>query len=117
VFIYNASSESPRTQLDAFKGLVSLTTQYPGLRLLFAECKYVQHGGPCEEAISASWARPGEECGPDWNFYRDFACACICDDDICRLVENSPPQNMGCVETEEGSLSIIERLLIAAQCE
>ena len=47
----------------------------------------------------------------------DFAAACIVDQDVSSLVEDTPPEQLGSVVTPSDGLSIIEKLLVASDCE
>jgi hypothetical protein len=99
--------------MNAFKGIINLTTVYPGLRRMFLNCRYVQGITLSEDALSSLWFR--DLCGPEWHFSRNFAAACIVDNDICPMLEANPQWT--CVVNVAEGLSVVERLVVAADCE
>ncbi|KAJ6544411.1 hypothetical protein B0H19DRAFT_1267682 [Mycena capillaripes] len=109
---YALPSETAATQMNAFKGIIDLTTQYPGLRRLFLNGRYVRGLELSEAALSLLWDR--DFCGPEWHFFRHFAAACLADSDISLMLEASPQWT--CVDNVRG-LSVVERLVVAADCE
>ncbi|KAJ7284461.1 hypothetical protein C8J57DRAFT_1669536 [Mycena rebaudengoi] len=111
---YALPSESSQTQLQAFKSIIMLTTRYPGIRRLFLGSKHIQRVGASEETILKLWNRAGEYCGQGWYFMLQLAAACLADQDISAMVEDSPPRAAASVEND---LSMVERLLVASDCE
>ncbi|KAJ7115337.1 hypothetical protein C8R44DRAFT_739924 [Mycena epipterygia] len=111
---YALPSESARTQLQTFKTLVALITRYPGLWRLFRNSKHIQPVENSEVAISCLWDRAGDPCSSQWGFYRDFASGCVADNDISSIVGNYP---MSDFSGGQGGLTVIERLLIAADSQ
>ncbi|KAJ7104902.1 hypothetical protein C8R44DRAFT_987793 [Mycena epipterygia] len=109
---YALPAESIGTQLEAFKSLVALTTRYPGLRRIF-----LKNTGAQADDVAVLWDRPGYVCGLHWQFHRDFAAACMTDLDISSMVEDIPIQSLGSILDQCAGLSIIERLLVASDCE
>ncbi|KAJ7104898.1 hypothetical protein C8R44DRAFT_746155 [Mycena epipterygia] len=109
---YALPAESIGTQLETFKSLVALTTRYPGLRRIFLK----NTGAPTDD-VAVLWDRPGDVCGLHWQFHRDFAAACMADLDISSMVEDIPIQSLGSILDQCTGLSIIERLLVASDCE
>jgi hypothetical protein len=103
--------------LEAFKNFVALSTRYPGLRRRFLHSSDVEHVRPLEDDIASVWNRPNDTCGEHWHFARNFAAACIVDQDVSSLVEDTPPEQLGSVVTPSDGLSIIEKLLVASDCE
>jgi hypothetical protein len=91
-----------------------LTTRYPGIRRLFLGSKHIQRVGASEETILKLWNRSGESCGQEWDFMFHFAAACLADQDISAIVEDSPQRAAASVEND---LSMVERLLVASNCE
>ncbi|KAJ7268579.1 hypothetical protein C8J57DRAFT_346729 [Mycena rebaudengoi] len=117
---YALPCESSRTQLQAFKSLVMLTTRYPGLRPIFLQCKHIQHSIPSEDVISALWDRredPDGTCSEEWNFYRHFAAACIADGDIWAVLDNVKTDTLVRVDGPSDGLCVVERLVVASDCE
>ncbi|KAJ6542529.1 hypothetical protein DFH09DRAFT_1322381 [Mycena vulgaris] len=78
---YALSSESPRTQLQAFNHLTMLTTH------------------------------------SEREFHRNFAAACVADGDVSRMVEEIRAEDLVGVDNAGETLSLIERLLVAADSE
>ncbi|KAJ6605397.1 hypothetical protein DFH09DRAFT_1353851 [Mycena vulgaris] len=113
---YTLPSESAHTQLQAFRAVVSITTRYPGLRRLLIGSKHIQLIEPSERAILSLWDRP-DGSGPQWIFYRNFASACIADGDISAIIQDFPTSNLVVGDSPEEGLSVIERLLVAADSD
>ncbi|KAJ7118146.1 hypothetical protein C8R44DRAFT_738098 [Mycena epipterygia] len=114
---YALPSETSSTQLEAFKCLVALTTRYPGLRCIFLDRESFQIAGNHESNIALLWDRPDGICGDQWHFHRNFAAACTADMDISSMVEDSLIQSLGSVLEQCTGLSILERILVASDCE
>ncbi|KAJ7926155.1 caspase domain-containing protein [Mycena leptocephala] len=142
---YLLPSESASTQLQASKALIMLITRYPGLRCLFCRCKHIQSVEFSDENIVALWDPSGERTTSDvktLNFLR-FAAACVADADIAPMLEDTPPmledtsplleetpplledtppileatsRPLWCCTDPTAPLSIIERLLVASDC-
>ncbi|KAJ7135684.1 caspase domain-containing protein [Mycena epipterygia] len=116
---YALPSESFSTQLQAWKGIVMLTTRYPGLRRIFLNCKHIRRVGPLRDSIIALWNRSGDR--PDRNphdlDFQSFAAACIADEDIARILEQSSCPLWCLDETNDQTISVIERLLVASDSE
>jgi hypothetical protein len=116
-----------------------LITRYPGLRGFFRQCKHIQSVEFSEENIVALWDPSGDRTTSDvksLNFLR-FAAACVADADIApmledtsslleetpSLLEDTPPileatsRPLWCCTDPTAPLSIIERLLVASDCE
>ncbi|KAJ6601748.1 hypothetical protein DFH09DRAFT_1125797 [Mycena vulgaris] len=114
---YALPIQAPKTQSQAFRCIVNLATLLPGLRPLFLRSKYIQNVPPSPTQLSALWSRPHGPPDGDWTFWQSFAAHCLSDDDICGILEGSyVPQLTNC-QPENGGLSVIERLLIAHNCE
>ncbi|KAJ7273163.1 caspase domain-containing protein [Mycena rebaudengoi] len=111
---YTLPSESSQTQLQAFKSIITLTTRYPGIRCLFLGSKHIQRVGVSEETILKLWNRGRESCGQEWDFMFHFAAACLADQDISAMVEDSQARAVASIEND---LSMAERLLVASDCE
>jgi hypothetical protein len=100
-----------------------LTTRYPGLRRLFLNPQQV---GNSEDDISARWERPQEACDLEWDLFCNFAAACLADGDMSSMVEEAEeveerqPKRLVSRLISPGAegkgLSVIERLLVAADC-
>lgn len=107
-------SESPVTQIQAFKSLVRLVTHYPSLRQTFSrncceKCEDKEHSTSMF-TITGLWTRSDRDCSLEWDFYRGFAAACVLGNEISRTVESIEPSKLGCAN--EHSLGVIEILLI-----
>ncbi|KAJ7284481.1 hypothetical protein C8J57DRAFT_1669582 [Mycena rebaudengoi] len=87
---YALPSESSQTQLQAFKNIIMLTTRYRGIRRLFPP----------------GWS--------EWDFMFHFAAVCLADQDISAMVEDSRARAVASIEND---LSMVERLLVASDCE
>ncbi|KAJ7498869.1 hypothetical protein FB451DRAFT_1203270 [Mycena latifolia] len=114
---YALPTESANTQLESFKNIVALTTRYPGVRHLFLRCEYLEGVEILEKDIACAWDRSDDACGPHWHFHRNFASACVADQDIATMVEDVSPPNLGSVANRPEGLSVIERLLVASDCD
>ncbi|KAJ6570389.1 hypothetical protein B0H10DRAFT_1027880 [Mycena sp. CBHHK59/15] len=114
---YARPSESSSTQLQAFRSITQLTTRYPRIRLLFLCCKDMQPLVPSEELLSDFWARSQDPCDRNWSFHHHFAAACISDGDISAMIEQPPFHRLGSVDSETDGLCVIERLLVASDCD
>ena len=74
--------------------------------------------GESEEEIAGLGERPRDStCSAEWDFHRTFAAACIADGDICIAVEERRAESLVDVGNGGESLSLVERLLVAADCE
>ncbi|KAJ7802490.1 hypothetical protein B0H14DRAFT_2892130, partial [Mycena olivaceomarginata] len=115
---YAFPSESYRTQIEASKGIVTLTTRFPGLRRIFLACKHLQDIEILSaNAISELWKRQDDVSGmEDLVFFLQFAAACLVNKDIAPLMEGSS-QDVLNVESAPEGLSVVERLLVASDCE
>ncbi|KAJ7767948.1 hypothetical protein DFH07DRAFT_808170 [Mycena maculata] len=113
---YTLPSESPKTQLQAFKRIVAQVTFYPGLRLLFIRSKRLQWrdvpiGPISQEAISGLWDRPNWAPDDEWAFWRTFAATCLSDTSVSAIIEkNSVPDLTKC---QDEGLCVIELLIIS----
>ncbi|KAJ7124425.1 hypothetical protein C8R44DRAFT_783467 [Mycena epipterygia] len=113
---YALPSESCGTQTDAFKSIINLTTRYPCLRSLFLKCRYVRHIQISEHNLASLWDRVPASHGQEWGFFRNFAAACIADIDISGILVESR-QSPTCIDGFREGLSVVERLLVAADCQ
>ncbi|KAJ7104865.1 hypothetical protein C8R44DRAFT_886895 [Mycena epipterygia] len=114
---YALPSESSAMQLEAFKSLVALTTRYPGSRRVFLDCECLKDVGTQENDIALLWDRPVDLCEEQWHFHRNFSAACVADLDIHAMIEDIPPRSLGSVLDQSAGLSLIERLVVASECE
>ncbi|KAJ7135699.1 hypothetical protein C8R44DRAFT_388115 [Mycena epipterygia] len=116
---YALPSESFSTQLQAWKGIVMLTTRYPGLRHIFLKCKHVRMVGPSRDSIIALWNHSGDR--PDRNAHElDFqssAATCVADEDIAGILEQRLCPLWCLDETNDQTINVIERLLVASDSE
>ncbi|KAJ7624459.1 G-protein alpha subunit-domain-containing protein [Roridomyces roridus] len=114
---YASPSEALSTQLEAFQCLVELATRYIGLRHIMCPCVDPQSVGLGEDDLAQSWQRDEAISDLRWNFARNLAAACLADRDLSSLVEGAPPAELGSVLVPSAGISIIERLLVASDCE
>lgn len=66
------STESSRTQCQAFERIITLTTLFPGLRFIFLRSKCIQNVPVLVDNISALWNRSDNPTDPHWSFWRTF---------------------------------------------
>jgi hypothetical protein len=95
-----------------------LITRYPGLRCFLRQCKQIQSVKFSEENIVRIWDPSGVRTTSDvktLNFLR-FAAACVADADVAIMVEDAPQQLWRCTDPT-APLNVIERLLVASDCE
>ncbi|KAJ7922404.1 hypothetical protein B0H13DRAFT_2410280 [Mycena leptocephala] len=108
------SQEAPSTQCRAFQNIVTLITLFPGLRLLFLRSKYIQCRNQTRDRISALWERSDNSPDEEWEFWRSFTATSLSDMNISAILEECSVLQL----TQCGpSLSVIERLLVAHDCE
>ncbi|KAJ7435546.1 hypothetical protein FB451DRAFT_1461984 [Mycena latifolia] len=113
---YALPCETVRTQVLAFKNIVTIVTRYNGTRSLFLRSKYLGRGRDTEILISTLWTRAEDDTPPrDWVFYSNLAAACLSDTVISSRLADVPPKRLGCVDTETGVLSVLEHLLITSE--
>ncbi|KAF7337901.1 Pkinase-domain-containing protein [Mycena venus] len=111
---YALPRESARTQIQAFKCIVSTVTRYHGTRRLFIKSRHLRRAANTEAAISAAWARADDTQPHEWDFYCKLAATSLFEKDIFAILGNIPPTRLACINTD-GCLSVIERLLIASE--
>jgi hypothetical protein len=112
IFFY--SQEASSTQRRAFQNIVTLITLFPGLRLLFLRSKYIQCRNQTRDRISALWARSDNSPDEEWEFWRSLTATSLSDMNISAILEECSILQL----TQCGpSLSVIERLLVAHDCE
>lgn len=72
----------------------------------------MQSRGDFDRTVYSSyiWTRSDRQCGPQWDFYREFAALCVLGNDITTVVEGVQPSKLGCAN--ENGLGVIELLLI-----
>ncbi|KAJ7135692.1 hypothetical protein C8R44DRAFT_952180 [Mycena epipterygia] len=116
---YALPSESFSTQLHAWKGIVMLTTRYPGLRRIFLNCKHIRGVGTSRDSIFSLWDRSRDRPDRDPHDldFQSFAAACVADEDISGILEKSSCPSWCLDETNDQPLSVIERLLVASDSE
>jgi hypothetical protein len=91
---------------------VTITTRYHGTRRLFLNSKHLRRPGNTEALISAVWARADDTQPHEWDYYCQFAAACLSEKKISPILGNISPRFLGSID---GDLSVIERLLIASE--
>ncbi|KAF7360519.1 High osmolarity signaling protein SHO1 [Mycena venus] len=112
---YALPRETAQTQIQAFKSIVATATRYHGTRALFLKSKHLRRAANTEAAISAAWTRADDTQTKDWKFYSHFAAACLSEKHLSTIVENISPECLGTLDTANGDLSVIERLLILSE--
>ncbi|KAJ7813486.1 hypothetical protein B0H13DRAFT_2466782 [Mycena leptocephala] len=111
---YTLPQEAFSTQRRAFQNIVTLITLFPGLRLLFLRSKYIQCRNQTKDRISALWARSDNSPDEEWEFWRSLTATSLSDMNISAILEECSILQL----TQCGpSLGVIERLLIAHDCE
>lgn len=115
VGLENRRCKTARTQVATFKCIVTIATRYHGTRRLFLKSKHLRCAGDTEALISAVWARADDTHPHEWDYYCQFAAACLSENPISLILEDALPQFLGSIDTESGDLSVIERLLIASE--
>jgi hypothetical protein len=114
---FHVSTESAKTQCQAFERIVALTTLFPGLRFLLL-CSKCMVGVPVlKDHIAAVWDRPMGSLDSTWSFWRTLAATCLSETSIAVIVEQTPVQQLANCPEDSTGLSVIERLLIARGCE
>ncbi|KAJ7205420.1 hypothetical protein GGX14DRAFT_644524 [Mycena pura] len=114
---YTLPTESSRTQCQAFERIVTLTTLFPGLRFIFLRSKCMQDVPILVDSISALWDRSNNPADPHWSFWRTFTATCLSETSIAVMLEDTPVSQRTTCQEDSGSLSLIERLLVAHSCE
>jgi hypothetical protein len=119
--IRNPRTETPATQLKAFKSIIYLTTRFPGLRHVFGRCKALRAAGAIKASTITMWTgkNPVSDVSDRWTFFLRFAASCIFEDDAgaASVLENanSKIDDLAYIPTDGGEFSIIERLLVASE--
>ncbi|KAJ7217426.1 ras family-domain-containing protein [Mycena rebaudengoi] len=114
---YTLPTESSTTQCQAFERIVTLTTRFPGLRFIFLRSKCIQDVPVLVDSISALWDRSDDPTDPYWSFWRTFTATCLAETSIAVMLEETPVSQLATYPEDSGSLSLIERLLVAHRCE
>ena len=103
----NQRSETPITQLQAFRSILSLITRYPGLRRIYV----TQYA---DDVKNVTYIVPPvhiEQNAEEWNFWHSVVSACLNDTTISSTVENTPPGKLGLlVNGERSTDAVMERL-------
>ncbi|KAJ7603828.1 hypothetical protein FB45DRAFT_78492 [Roridomyces roridus] len=115
---YTLPTESAKTQIQAFRAIVDLSTSFPGLRSVFLASRSINDVSRTQQDISALWDR-NDECPTDdeWTFWRAFAATCLSDKAIAPILEGHAIARLTSCVMDDGGLSVIERLIIAHDCE
>ncbi|KAJ7764264.1 hypothetical protein B0H16DRAFT_1526554, partial [Mycena metata] len=84
-------SQAVRTQIAVFKMLYSAITRYPGLRLPVYHDKDIRRAVAMDPALGSLWRRQHQNCGVEWEVYRNLAVFCISQSILTDLVEGEQP--------------------------
>ncbi|KAJ7837306.1 hypothetical protein B0H13DRAFT_1912557 [Mycena leptocephala] len=114
---YTLPTESSKTQCQAFERIITLTTLFPGLRFVFLRSKCMQDVPVLVDKLSAVWDRCDSPTDPYWLFWRTFTATCLSETSIAVMLEETPVSQLATCPKDSGSLSLIERLLVAHSCE
>ncbi|KAF8185494.1 hypothetical protein K438DRAFT_1049285 [Mycena galopus ATCC 62051] len=114
---YTLPTESSKTQCQAFERIVTLTTLFPGLRFIFLRSKCMQDVPVLVDKLSALWNRYDNPTDTYWSFWRTFTATCLSETTIAVMLEENPVSQLTTCPKDSGSLSLIERLLVAHSCE
>jgi hypothetical protein len=105
----DSSRASCVSQIQAFKGIINLTTRYLGLRRLFVESPHINDHVQSYAKISGLWERHGEELPRGGTFVFQFAAFCIASNDATMAVEAVVPSQLG--RTSNVQRTTVESLL------
>ncbi|KAF7328030.1 hypothetical protein MKEN_00384000 [Mycena kentingensis (nom. inval.)] len=109
-------SESACTQIDCFGIIVSLSTQYPGMRRVFLDALQLgRRETLTRDAILSVWRR-GDTFGSlqDFCFASTFAAECITDTCVSAFVETVQPPWLIDTRVAASALTTVERLIGAS---
>ena len=95
-------SETPTTQLHAFKSILKIATRYPGLRRLYVT-RYYNDVKVLVDSSPADIAQISEE----WQFWQSILIACLKDTIISSSLERTPPQELGLLATDEWLTEVV----------
>ncbi|KAG8819533.1 hypothetical protein FRC17_010414 [Serendipita sp. 399] len=106
--------ETIETQLSAFKKIVFLTTNYPGLRQFFLQFKGFGKHTNTKAVVKRSWTRTLTAATPyrrEWEFFYKFAVDCISGETATEMVEKCPIDKMG-IAWENNECGLLGALLL-----
>ncbi|KAF8185488.1 P-loop containing nucleoside triphosphate hydrolase protein, partial [Mycena galopus ATCC 62051] len=69
------------------------------------------------DKLSALWNRSDNPTDTYWSFWRTFTATCLSETTIAVMLEETPVSQLTTCPKDGGSLSLIERLLVAHSCE
>ncbi|KZP06901.1 hypothetical protein FIBSPDRAFT_939785 [Athelia psychrophila] len=98
---YTSGSQTPVTQLVAFRSIVLLSTRYVGLRWLFAEILTAKLPGArlSQSHLSQLWRDVTSGGDLDWEFFLEYAAYCVAaSDHVTLAVEECAPSQFGCCD-------------------
>ncbi|KAF8503952.1 hypothetical protein BU17DRAFT_101613 [Hysterangium stoloniferum] len=107
---YASPTKSIKTQLEAFKSIVRLTTSYPGLRLAFLRDPSLRNIN-----LDIIWKRQDDGwMDEEWRLFRHLAASCIGNQqlEVIRVVEGITPAAFGTFYPH--SKGIVEKFLAIA---
>ncbi|KAJ7908466.1 hypothetical protein B0H13DRAFT_2496770 [Mycena leptocephala] len=113
---YTLPTESSKTQCQAFERIITLITLFPGLRFIFLRSKCMQDVPVLVDKLSALWDRSDNPADPYWSFWQTFTATCLSETSIAVMLEETPVSQLTTCPKDSGSLSLIERLLVAHSC-
>ncbi|KAJ7664582.1 hypothetical protein DFH06DRAFT_325486 [Mycena polygramma] len=114
---YSLPSEAASTQIAAFTSIIELSTSFPGMRALFHQTIVLQRLPRCKQKLLILWDRSEEYVDPRWDFFRNFAAACLFDEDIAPIIDGASLRGLTSHCAKSRSLTPIERLLVAYDCQ
>ncbi|KAG8808985.1 hypothetical protein FRC17_003669, partial [Serendipita sp. 399] len=109
----SSRKEAAQTQTSAFRKIVTLTTNYPGLRHFFLCFKRLKQVGDTKAEVERLWGRKLAKGSPyrrEWKFFYRFAMDCICGITLAASIEKCPIGDMGIV-WKEGRSGVLYDLL------
>ncbi|KAF7304490.1 TEA domain-containing protein [Mycena chlorophos] len=110
-------TQTPKTQLAAFRRIIAITTQFPGLKVLLEKSV---PGPVAADALISLWDREDDaSCDLRWHFFCELAASCIADRKIFPFIQGHSRVALasGNEQLQTCGLSFIERLIIASTYE
>ncbi|KAF7312609.1 hypothetical protein MIND_00275000 [Mycena indigotica] len=106
-------SETPQTQLTAFKKIIALSTRFPGLNTIFSQNDNVVSTA---NGLFRLWDRPEDTaCDARWHFMCEFAAYCVTERSISALIGRQALSALSSAVDVSSGLSVIEHVLNASE--